>query len=101
MVSRGVMKFLRTTGARQDPFPASGDGGGPELCAAGGVVDGDSTGEDTLLPLGRPEGSVGLRHQFLMCWEHATVHENVYTTSEACPSEEGRIDTGATSPSPV
>ena len=44
--------------ARQDPFAASGDGRGPELGAAGGVVGGDAAGEDTLLPLCRLKKSL-------------------------------------------
>ena len=35
----------------------------PERRAAGGVVRRDAAGEDTLLPLCCPEGSVGIRHQ--------------------------------------
>ena len=49
--------------ARQDPFAASGDGRSPELCAAWGMVGRDAAGEDPLLPLCCPKGSIGIRHQ--------------------------------------
>src|SRR5262245_29815960 len=50
---------------RQDALAASGACRGPQLWAAWGVVGRDAAGEDTLLPLCCPEGSVSAQESTL------------------------------------
>jgi hypothetical protein len=70
-------------GAGQDSSAASGNRCRAELCADRRVARGNAAGQDALLPLCCPKGSVGIRHQ-CPCWvwaNHRGVFSNRDTTS--------------------
>src|SRR5262245_9280010 len=78
--------------ARQNPSTTSSDGCSPERRAAGGVVRRDAAGEDMLLPLCCPEGSVGIRHQ-CHCWYRANLSRGATECrmTEQPPAEAGGL----------
>src|SRR5678809_1351991 len=58
--------------ASKDAFTAYSHRRGSQRGTAWGMVGGDAPGEDTMLPLCCPEGSVGIRHQY-RCWYKETI----------------------------